>query len=85
MVGKSLYLLPNKGLHGAIHIAEKILKIVDKAAIPHQGSLVAKNISVSIGVASCIPLKSMQAEDLIKAADSALYQAKFKGRHQVRW
>lgn len=80
-----IVLLPSTGLHGAIHIAEKILKIVDKAAIPHQGSLVAKNISVSIGVASCIPLKSMQAEDLIKAADSALYQAKFKGRHQVRW
>lgn len=80
-----IILLPNTELEGAVHIAEQILMAVDHAQIPHKGSLVSENISISVGVASCTPLKLMQPTDLIKEADSALYRAKCNGRHQVRW
>lgn len=78
-----IVLLPNTEVEGAVHIAEQMLSVVDRAKIPHKGSLILENVSVSIGVASCTPLKSIQATDLINAADMALYQAKSNGRHQV--
>jgi len=51
--------------------------------IPHAQSTFGR-ISVSVGVASCVP--SQQDGDinrLLQAADAALYRAKIAGRNQV--
>ncbi|WP_051906515.1 response regulator [Methylomarinum vadi] len=42
------------------------------------------SITLSLGVSTAIPGNGMKPEDLINAADRALYQAKHNGRNQVK-
>lgn len=41
-------------------------------------------ITLSLGVSTVIPEKGMKSEDLVNAADQALYEAKTSGRNQVK-
>lgn len=76
--------LPNTGESGAIRVAELIQHSIRELKIPH-----AKNqsggffVSVSIGIASRVPAIGSSQQDLIDAADQALYRAKDQGRN--RW
>ena len=63
-------------------IAENLLQRVHDLALPHPKSLIADNITVSIGVISTIPQRHHQLTDLVMQADQALYQAKKYGRNQ---
>ncbi|MEW6209095.1 MAG: two-component regulator propeller domain-containing protein [Acidobacteriota bacterium] len=65
---------------GAMEVAEKMRQQVESLNIVHTETL---RITVSAGVASVIPA-SGAPDDLIGAADEALYQAKRSGRNQVR-
>ena len=76
-------IFPNTDTDGALAIAEKICKAVTDLGIPHEHSLVASQVTVSIGVASILPASDTDREKLIKAADVALYQAKETGRNRV--
>ncbi len=67
----------------AIKIAEKIRKSVEELKIKHPDSNISEYITVSLGVASVIPIKETSCEKLIKAADEALYKAKERGRNRV--
>ena len=68
---------------GAITVAENIRSQVKALAIPHATAEVSDYVTISLGVASTIPVINSQAERLILAADKALYLAKQKGRDRV--
>jgi diguanylate cyclase (GGDEF)-like protein/PAS domain S-box-containing protein len=76
--------LPNTDLKGAETVAEDIRFLIRSRRIDHKKSEVDKFVTLSLGVASCIPDNSMTTDDLVKLADDALYQAKNQGRDQVR-
>lgn len=69
---------------GAMTIAEKLIKQISNLEIEHANSLVAKYVTVSIGVL----IVDFSKEDVDKhgfytMADDALYQAKNNGRNQA--
>ncbi|HCC7919267.1 TPA: GGDEF domain-containing protein [Klebsiella pneumoniae] len=72
--------LPGVSLAHATAIAERIQQKIREAGLPHAASAVASEVTVSIGIFASdgtVPI-----ETLIARADSALYQAKNKGRNQ---
>lgn len=73
--------LPNTDLDGAMRIAEEMRLSVEKLALKHEFSDVAKIVSISLGAASVIPNNHKNSADLIAEADRALYQAKESGRN----
>jgi diguanylate cyclase (GGDEF)-like protein len=77
-------ILPATNSEGALVIAEKIRKAVEKNAIPEiNDSGNELFITVSIGGFSIKPSNSVLIEDFIKKADEALYTAKTNGRNRV--
>ena len=63
----------------AEQFAEKLKSAVFNLAIPHINSLHSKQITISIGLCTGIPEKD---DNMLNKADTALYQAKQKGRNQ---
>lgn len=74
-----LVLLPEMDLSHAAELAERFRDSISQRELKVNGVHIA--ITVSIGVAEYQKLEP--AEDLIKRADLALYQAKEAGRNQV--
>ena len=72
--------LPRVPLVHATAIAERIQQKIHEAALPHEASEVASVVTVSIWIVDSDGTVPM--ETLIARADSALYQAKNKGRNQ---
>jgi len=75
--------LPDTELSGAVQVAEKARKAVEQLKITHEHSNAASHVSISAGVAAQLPEMTITTEQLIMAADQALYQAKHLGRNQV--
>jgi diguanylate cyclase (GGDEF)-like protein len=68
-------------LHGAVAFGERVRKEIEAQAIVYNG--VTIKLTVSVGVAA-VPDAGMKAPDeIIGAADDALYQAKRQGRNRV--
>jgi diguanylate cyclase (GGDEF)-like protein len=64
-------------------VAERMRAAVSGLAVAHAQSEIGW-VSVSIGVAACVPSGDRTAESLIHLADRALYDAKHDGRDRVR-
>lgn len=75
--------LPETDANGAWLIADKLRQAVAGLGIPHEYSKVADNVTLSLGVATCIPTVLSTPEELLQAADKSLYKAKMSGRNQV--
>lgn len=70
-------LLPQTTATEAAAIAERIRREIEKTEFPK------RRVTVSIGIASSA-IETSSPEDLINAADSALYEAKNQGRNNVQ-
>lgn len=68
--------LPGTKLQEAAKLAEKLRARIESKQIPHASSKVSPYLSISLGVASCVPTIGSEEESLISRADMALYEAK---------
>jgi diguanylate cyclase (GGDEF)-like protein len=75
-------LLPGTLVAEAVDLAEKIRASLLALRADQQGRP-DSTPTVSIGAASIIPRQGLQPRDLIKAADTALYEAKCNGRNRT--
>lgn len=76
-------ILPQTNLEGALKVAEFMQMAIQQLQVPHAQSSVTSHITLSIGVASTIPLPQNPATTLLDMADHALYLAKQRGRNQI--
>jgi len=72
-------LLPETNPKSAMQVAEKLRRLIEKWQFPG----VARPVTVSAGTAT-FPENGSSRDDLVKAADAALYAAKQAGRNCVR-
>ena len=76
-------ILPNTDEDGAICLAEMIREAVKALQIPHRASEVSNRVTLSLGVATVVPLPKTKPSKLIAIADQRLYLAKKQGRDCV--
>lgn len=75
-------LLPGTGIREAIHAAERVRVGLEKASI--QANNTEVKITISAGVATYFAGAQLSAEQFVKQADLALYEAKNSGRNRVK-
>ncbi len=76
-------ILPETSPEGALQVAERMVECVCELQLEHVYSDAAKCITVSTGVATTVPSRDSEPDQLIALADRALYDAKEGGRNQV--
>ena len=76
-------LLPNTHLTGADTIARRICANIEHLGIPHNASGISRWVTLSGGIAACIPSVTDNPKHLIEQADKALYRAKASGRNRT--
>ncbi len=76
-------ILPNTSADGAMVIAEKLCLAVRALKIKHEFSKAGDIVTISMGVATMIPVSGTPEGLLITAADQALYEAKEEGRNRA--
>jgi diguanylate cyclase (GGDEF)-like protein len=76
-------ILPHTDCKEARNIAERIMEDIRKLDITHSASNVAEALTVSIGIATMVPNASHDEDAILDIADSALYNAKRRGRNRM--
>ncbi|GIV64460.1 MAG: hypothetical protein KatS3mg045_1799 [Bellilinea sp.] len=76
-----IILLPETCIKEAVVIAERLRHAVESISIPTSKG--KASITISLGVACFEPGKPVSLDQLVDAADKALYQAKENGRNRV--
>lgn len=78
-------LLPGRTLDAAIAQGEALRCAVAQEALVHPASPLAPHVTISVGVAVLVPSAEASPEQLVAAADQAMYGAKTSGRDRVAW
>ncbi len=76
-------ILPLTECDGAKAIAAAMKAGVIDLAIPHDHSSASSRVTISLGVATLVPMRGTMAAMLVAAADQALYEAKAGGRNRI--
>lgn len=76
-------ILPDTDSAGAGLIANKIKMSIDNLNIQHATSSVKPYVTVSMGIATYLPVSKLTDKQLIDKADKALYKAKERGRNNI--
>ncbi|WFE67820.1 diguanylate cyclase [Thiomicrospira sp. R3] len=76
-------LLPETGRRGTQRIAEELRPAVESLQLMHEYSAVSNYVTISVGAVSGWAQNQQQAEQMLKQADDALYQAKQNGRNRT--
>lgn len=74
-------ILPTTGLRHAVQVAERIRLLIEKNPMPLGRKKLA--LTISLGVDTYLPLDNRSRRQLIKSADTYLYQAKQAGRNDT--
>lgn len=75
-------ILPDTHLQGGRNLAEQIRLTVNDKCLPHAGSGAGQTVTLSLGIAT-FNGQYASTDEMIKAADDALYVAKDQGRNRV--
>jgi diguanylate cyclase (GGDEF)-like protein len=75
--------LPMTDVEGALTVAESIMALMERRALPHRASDVSPHVTLSIGAASMIASPGMSPSSLVDLADAAVYRSKEQGRDQI--
>jgi diguanylate cyclase (GGDEF)-like protein len=78
-----IVVLPEASLIDGIRIGERMRRALEALRLPHLASPEPHVITVSIGVSCGMPSESLSPNELIEAADVALYNAKNRGRNRI--
>ncbi|WP_413698717.1 GGDEF domain-containing protein [Psychromonas sp. KJ10-10] len=73
---------PSTDLNEAFELAEKIRLAVQSLSLKNEDTEIGI-VTISLGIAACIPDRKQKTKDLVSIADKALYDAKSSGRNRV--
>ncbi len=76
-------ILPYTEDNGALSVAKELREEIRQLQIPHESSDVNSYVTLSIGVASTVPIQQNTPKALLVDADKALYTAKQTGRNCI--
>ncbi|MGH2716775.1 MAG: diguanylate cyclase [Thermoleophilaceae bacterium] len=74
--------LPQTDAEGAALLAERMREAVERLRVPRVGGRGSLRVTASFGVAA-VPESAADREELVAAADAALYRAKLGGKNRV--
>ncbi|MBR0754592.1 sensor domain-containing diguanylate cyclase [Bradyrhizobium jicamae] len=76
-------LMPDTTHDIALHAAERLREAVCNLRVAHGAARAGKHVTLSLGVATEVPMDEMNSDNLVTRADQALYAAKHSGRDRV--
>lgn len=78
-----LIVLTETNHEGAVHFCERLRKVIEQTLFKNGPDEI--RLTASLGFAITIPGENINARDLVRRADHALYDAKKAGRNAVRY